>query len=76
MVNASRTLSAIEVRNAGGIYQIAIDRNRGRWEWQTAHTEPGKPTSHRVIDRGNAETYRQAVHRSLGIVMNHGEVTG
>ena len=70
------TFTAIEIRTEGGVYRIGIDQRRGRWEWQTSHTEPGNPQSHRVIDRGSAETKRQAVHRATGIVMNHGEQTG
>ena len=71
----AHTFTNIEIRIEGGVYQVGIDRRDGRWEWQTCHHEPGKPESHRVIDRGSAETQRQAVHRSVGIVMNHGEQT-
>ena len=67
------TFAHIELAIEGGRYSIAIDRVAGKWQWQTGHSEAGKPDTWRVIDRGSADTYRQAVHRSMGIVINYGD---
>ena len=67
------TFAHLELSLAGGRYSIAIDKERDTWVWQTGHSDTGKPETFHIIDRGTADTYRQAVHRSMGTVLNHGE---
>lgn len=67
------TFAHIALAMPSGRYSIAIDEHAGRWQWQTGHTEPGKADTFRIIDRGTADTYRQAVHRSTGIALNYGD---
>jgi hypothetical protein len=67
------TFAHIELALASGRYSIAIDEGAGKWQWQTGVSDPGHAETFRIIDRGTADTYRQAVHRSTGIVLNYGD---